>query len=311
MRIMNIRSIDLNLLVILRQLLIDLHVSQAAEALNMSQPAVSRSLQKLRDTFSDPLLIRSGQRYVLSARAERMLPELERLLGQLESLVSEADFRAELAEDAVRFFGTDFVVSTYLSSFGKVLRKEAPSMHLEVINAPRHHQELLESGEVHFSIAGTEPSGVAEQFRRSFLSEVDYLCVLSKDHPFTKGRLTLKKYLSAAHGLVSLVGKGPGMVDKQLSKIGKKRQLALRLPNFNAAASFCEGSDLIFVMPEPMARKVISKHQLSTRPLPKEIELPPTRFYLYWHERYHLDPMCIWVRNQLLKHHREGPRADS
>ncbi len=101
---MNLRDLDLNLLVVLRQLLKERHVSRAAEQLGMSQPAVSRALQRLRGLFADPLPVRTPDGYVPSARAEALLPGLEQLIGDIERLIAGPTFAPEASTQTVRFY---------------------------------------------------------------------------------------------------------------------------------------------------------------------------------------------------------------
>lgn len=88
----NLRSIDLNLLTILEKLLIHKHISQAAQALNMSQPAVSRALMRLREQFDDPLLVKVKNEYRLTSKGERLRGELESSLNTIRHMLVEETF---------------------------------------------------------------------------------------------------------------------------------------------------------------------------------------------------------------------------
>ncbi|MBQ0782713.1 MAG: LysR family transcriptional regulator, partial [Amphritea sp.] len=108
-------------------------------------------------------------------------------------------------------------------------------------------------------------------------------------------------YLSASHGLVSMTGQGPGHIDDRLAELGHKRHLALRLSNFMTSADFCENSDLLFILPEIVARRIAQGRNIALRSVPDELMSPPINFFLYWHERYHRDPMCRWIRQRILQ----------
>ncbi|WP_428035330.1 LysR family transcriptional regulator [Amphritea sp.] len=301
MREVNLRSVDLNLLVVLQQLLETRHVTRASELLNMSQPAVSRALQRLRETFDDPLLVRTAQGYDLSARAIEILPRLQVLTSSVEQLIAEPKFNPAKAVDVVRVYGLDLEVACFVAPLFKVLRNEAPQMRLEVRTEPRNHFELLETGEVHFSLTGMEPETGEGQYRRLLIAQSGIVCMMSADNPLAMGDLTLERYLSASHGLVSMTGKGPGHVDDRLAEMGHKRHLALRLSNFMTAADFCETSDLLFVLPEIVARRIALGRNIALKPVPVELLVSPINFFLYWHERYHRDPMCRWIRQRVLQ----------
>ena len=200
MREVNLRSIDLNLLVVLQQLLETRHVTRAAERLHMSQPAVSRALQRLRDTFDDALLVRTTQGFDLSARGEELLPRLQVLLAGISQLVAEPVFEPSTAEDVVRFYGLDLEVACFLPQLMAVLRQEAPRMRLEVRSEPRDHFEFLEQGTVHFTVTGMAPKTAEDQYRRLLLSQTGSVCVMGADNPLAQGELTLEKYVAASHG---------------------------------------------------------------------------------------------------------------
>jgi len=300
MREVNLRSVDLNLLVVLLQLLHTKHVTKAAEQLNMSQPAVSRALQRLRATFDDPLLVRTLHGFDLSARAEGILPQLEELLAGVSQLIAEPQFNPAEAEDVIRVYGLDLEVACFVSPLIKILRHEAPKMRLEVRTEPRDHFELLERGDVHFCLTGMTPKTGEDQYRCLLIAQTKTVCIMSADHPMAGKTLGLEQYLESSHGLVSITGRGPGVVDDRLAELGKKRHLALRLSNFMTAADFCEDTDLMFVLPEVVAQRVAMGRNIKLKPVPEELRGSSINFYLYWHERFHRDPMCIWIRQRMM-----------
>lgn len=302
MREVNLRSVDLNLLVVLQQLLETRHVTRAAEMLHMSQPAVSRALQRLRVTFDDPLLVRTTQGYDLSARAEELFPRLQELLAGLTKLIAESEFNPAEAEDVVRVYGLDLEVACFVSPLIQILRREAPRMRMEVRTEPRDHFDLLEQGDVHFCLTGMTPKNSEDQYRRLLISQTNSVCVMSADHPLADSDLSLEDYLTASHGLVSITGRGPGLIDDRLAALGQKRHLMLRLSNFMTVADFCEDTDLLFVLPEVVAKRVALGRNIVLKPVPEELRSSGINFYLYWHERYHRDPMCIWIRQKIMQH---------
>lgn len=301
MREVNLRSIDLNLLVVLLALLETRHVTRAAERLHMSQPAVSRALQRLRVTFEDELLVRTTTGYDLSARANDLLPKLQLLLTDVVQLIAEPEFVPEQARDVVRFYGLDLEACCFLPPLMKVMSSEAPQMRLEMRSEPRNHFELLESGDVHFSMTALSPKRSESQFRRLLLAQTHSVCIMGAQHPLVNQEITLDKYLAASHGIVSVTGQGLGIIDERLATLGKSRHVGLRLSNFMSVADFCETTDLLFVLPELIAKRIVDGRQVIYREVPAPLETRNINFYLYWHERHHRDPMCIWVRQQLMQ----------
>ena len=295
----NLRSIDLNLLVVLQALLEERHVSKASVRLGMSQPAVSRALQRLRQTMADPLLVRTGSGYDLSARAVEIKPQLMRVLHEVQEIMQPERFDPLHAEGTVKFTGLDLELTLLIPKVVQLLRKKAPNLKVEIVPQVSDHFALLEQGEVHFSLTGLVPEVVQDQYRRIEVARTRDVCLMDENNPLAKGKISLEQYVDASHGLVSITGKGPGKMDDVLKQMGYKRKVMLRLASFMSVVEFCQDSDLIFTAPEMMAEHLSKNSNLVIRPLPKEFELPEIVFYVYWHARYHHDPMCSWIRAEL------------
>lgn len=295
---MNLRAVDLNLLVVLEALLVHKHVSKAAETLNMSQPAVSRALKRLRETLDDPVLVRSGSGYDLSARATELQAQLKVLLQDVTAIMQPQKFIPEITDGTIRLSGLDLELIVLMPEMIRQLRYKAPRLTIEVVSQLPDHFGLLAKGEVHFTFTGLSPTINQDQFRRMPIAKTGHVCVMDKRHYLATKPLTLEDYANASHGLVSITGKGPGMMDLELDKLGLKRKVMLRLASFMSVTEYCRGSDLIFTIPEAMAKHLAKDDDLVICPLPDVFKLEPVVLYLYWHERFHQDPMCRWVREQ-------------
>lgn len=301
---MNLRAVDLNLLVVLQALLAERHVSRAAEQLGMSQPAVSRALSRLRDTFDDPLLVKTPQGYDLSARASGVLPQLNQLLEGAEHLIAGPAFEPRTSNQVLRIYGPDPEVSMFLPTLFETMRREAPNMTLEVRSDPRDHFELLESGEVHFVLSPFQPSSGTGQLRSLKLAEVEFVILMSEDNPLARAKLTRKKYLAANHALISLTGRGELIVERHLInqghlERGSRLRVPLRLSTFTSLAAFCECSDILAHLPRQFAEELARGRRLVLRDSLPEIEGEQEYANLYWHERFQKDPMCVWVREKM------------
>lgn len=301
---MNLRAVDLNLLVVLQQLLLERHVSRAAEQLSMSQPAVSRALQRLREMLGDPLLVRTSHGYDLSARAVSLLPQLNQLLDGAERLITGPVFDPASSTRTVRFYGPDPEINWFLPPLFERMRQLAPHMVLDARSDPRDHFALLETGEVHFVFSPFQPSANTAQLHSLKLANLDFAILMNADNPLAKGDLTMQRYIAASHGFISLTGRGASLLEQDLIAQGHLEQGArlhvpLCLSSFTSVASFCERSDVVFHLPKRFAEELAQGRNLVVRDALPDMEIEHVNVFLYWHERYHKDPMCAWVREQL------------
>ncbi|MGH1374707.1 MAG: LysR family transcriptional regulator [Alphaproteobacteria bacterium] len=307
----NLRTIDLNLLVILQKLIQTKHITHTAEQLNMSQPAVSRALQRLRQTFDDPILVKTKYGYDISARMSEIHPQLQGTLKNIQQILSEPKFDPTKSTDTIRFFCPDLEAVYFLPNLHQYIRETAPNMRLEIQSQPRNHFDLLKSGDVHFTMSAKTPDTSGAHIKSHQLSLVKQVCIVGKNNPLASQNITINNYLKSAHGIISITEHGNeiGEIDTQLSKMKMKRNITLKLPNFASIPYFCEQSDVIFTMPENIATKLAQYHEIILKPAPKELKLQPFYFYLYWHERNHLDPMCSWIKNALISKYEQEPVA--
>jgi len=265
----------------------------------MSQSATSRAFGRLKDTFQDPLLIRTPKGYKLSIKAESIYPELQNIISNIHNIIEEPEFDPKTTNEVIRFFGVDLEIISYLPRLFSQIQKKAPGLQLSVFTGTQDHFSLLKSGDVDFSMSGMQPKVSDEGLHRALLSKEGAICVMRKNHPLANQNLTLKKYLLCHHGIINLTGRGLGAIDKKLKQLGHKRNISIRLPNFTSAAYFCETSDVIFLMPNNIANQIVKRHKLITKPLPKELGTRQSQFYIYWHKNNHSNPLSVWIRNEI------------
>lgn len=302
MRKVNLRSVDLNLFVVLQKILETRHITKAAEQLNMSQPAVSRALNRLRSTFDDSVLVKTEHGYDLSARMITVYPQLKSTLDNIQNILCEAAFDPYTSEETIRFYSPDVEMIAFLTAFYQCLRQEAPNMALSIKNDPRDHFDLLLSGDVHFSMTAKKPNLSQDNFKFIRLSESEHVCVVGVKSKLSDINLTINDYLNVPHGVISISEHGNEMspVDKRLAQLNKKRYVAITLPSFLSIPCFCECSDTIFTIPKIIAVQLAKNNKIVIKSLPLELQLKNLEFRLYWHHRYDLDPMCTWIRNRLV-----------
>ena len=295
---MNLRAIDLNLLVVLEVLLIECRVTHAAKRLGMSQPAVSRALGRLRIVFQDPLLIRGSSGLVLTERAQQLKEPLADVLAGIRHLLTPTHFDPAQSESAIRIGCLDLEAAVYLNGLVPLLRQKAPGMHLDIDSHPDDFFGRLADGDLHLAISGLEPDEHLDQFHRRVLDNSHLECLMGRNNPLATGEMTMERYLAANHGVVSITGKGPAIMDKRLAALGLSRNVVLRLSSFLNVPDACAQSDLVFALPAQLSARLAREHPLISRPLPAPVQGDSLPIYLYWHHRHHQDPMQQWVRQQ-------------
>src|SRR5258708_2902034 len=158
MRMVHLRNLDLNLLVLLHVLLEERHITRAAERSFLSQSAMSRALERLREMFGDPLLVRSGRAYERTIRGERVLRELEALMPRLEAMVRGTDFDPAQSRERVRWALTDHASTVLLPPLVARVMKGAPSVEMEVSPWRIQAYEDVAAGRIDAALSAEEAS---------------------------------------------------------------------------------------------------------------------------------------------------------
>ena len=297
MRHVDLRRIDLNLLVVLRALLATRSVSRAADALGMSQPAVSRALARLRRQFGDRLLIKGGNAMTPTLFAENVAAPLSTLLSDAEALLGGVpSFDPATTERVFRLATTDYGATAVLPAVLPLLRQAAPKAGLEVVSFGRDLFGMLADGQVDLALYSDDP--VPSSLRTADLFSEDYASVVRSGHPAAAnavdGTIALEDYLAHGHALVTVFGGRSGVIDDALALLGRSRSIAMWLPYFATAALLVARSDLILTLPRRAAIGLAGPLGLVT--LRPPVEPAPFGYRIVWHQRTHEDAGCRWLR---------------
>jgi len=293
----NIRTGDLNLLKTFDVLLEERNVSRAAERLALTQPTVSGMLSRLREMFDDPLFIRTQHGMLPTPRAEDLGPRVSRLLADANALLASERFDPWTSERTITISVNDYMQSCLIVPFVRVLREEAPRMrlvirHLEVVDL----RPMLERGQIDMAITIPEFSDPTLQVQA--LYEEEYVAVVREDHPIGRGRISVDRFLSFDHVVVSPSdGALVGPADAALAQLGRERRVALSVPSFLVLKEILETDDLIAFVP----RRLIGRHPARLRQIRAPVEIPGFSVIAAWHNRTHRDPSLQWVRERLTR----------
>lgn len=296
MREVDLRRIDLNLLVALDALLEERSVTRAARRLGMSQPAASRALSRSRALFADSLLVDGPAGYMLSARAEEIRPALRRMLTGIGEMLKASPFDPAAATGHVRLLMPDLQAAALVPHLLTRLAEEAPALDLEILPLGRTVIEMLERDDAD-AVVGVIDDGPAGVRRRGLYDD-GFVTLMRAGHPAADGGLSLDRYLGLGHIVVSITGVGPAPVDVALAGMGRRRRVQVRVPSFLAAVEIAARSDLVMTLPSSLADTAAGMGRFVA--LPPPIDLGTFTMSLVWHARRQDEPRHVWLRRTVV-----------
>lgn len=305
---MNINRIDLNLLVYLDALLRERNVTQAAHHLNLSQPAMSNGLRRLRELFDDPLLVRTSDGMTPTERALELEPVVREVLTTIDRAVQpRSAFEPKEAQRVFRIMASDYAESTLLPTVLGQLRTLAPGLTLDIMTPSDVSFMDVERGKVDMVINRFD--SMPQSFHQIHLWDDTFSCLLSPENPVLED-FTLDNYLKANHVWVSKTGMGVGVgvdpddvqrlgwVDAALNKLDKKRQIRVFTRHYQAAMTMAEQNDLIVTLPTRAAQLKANNPRVVLREPP--LDIPPLELKMAWSPLLQHNPANRWLRKLIV-----------
>lgn len=293
---MNLSKVDLNLFIVFDAIYTEANLTRAGQIVGITQPAVSNALSRLRETFNDPLFVRTAQGMVPTPMAQNIIGPVRNALQLLRVSVQESRiFNPLQANKTFRISMTDLIEAVILPPLFQRLRRQAPSVQIESFLAKRRETtKELAAGRIDFAVDA--PLNTDPQVRHVKLLEDRYVCAMRKGHPLAKDKISLDDYLSLTHIHISSRRSGLGLVDLALGKMGIQRKIALRSQHYLMASQVMQQTDMAMTVPESFAHR----HGLHAVDLPVN-DVPAQETHLYWHESTDQDPANRWMREQLIE----------
>ena len=291
---MNLRSIDLNLLVVFNQLMRTRSVSTTAVELAMTPSAVSHALGRLRVALKDELLVRGPDGSQPTQRALDLHAHLGDALQTIEwAMADQMRFHPARSTRTFRLHLSDYIGALLLPALCARLRDEAPGVQLEV----RRHfvtPERLDPGELQVRVSGAE---LLADYQRQRLLEDEYVVVMRADHPASAAPLDAEAYAALSHVKVSPVALGTSAIDDALARRRLKRNTVATVANWFEVAGIVARTDLVAAIPRPLAAIERGLGALVERPMP----LDEVRFVVEqcWHAGKESDPGHAWLRQHV------------
>lgn len=307
MRSTHIGRVDLNLIPPLVALLEEQQVSRAAERVGLSQPAMSRSLQRLRRLLDDPLLIRDASGYRLTARAESVRIQLLTVLPQLETLFAPEHFDPQKATTPVHLVASDYAVQAFGPAICHgVLRQSSAPVRFHSWGHDNVAEQIRASG-VDLGLFGGYAT--AELHSEELLVE-RFVCVVAADHALAENDgITLADYAGARHVVVDVHDGIQPDIDLPLKKLGHPRQAAVTVPYHAVAAQLLPGTDLIATLPSQCVNTLVSLGEFRVIDAPEEVATMTYR--MVWHPAFDNDARHQWLRAVVRKAIRQVTAANT
>ncbi|MEY3063204.1 MAG: HTH-type transcriptional regulator SyrM 1 [Pseudomonadota bacterium] len=289
----NFRTLDLNLL----------------RVLSITQPAVSNSLRRLRETLGDDLVRRDGHGITPTPFALLLWPNVRAALDQLQTALVPQHFIPSEARNSFVLAMADATAAELMGNLGQALEKHAPNVSIRVLPlTTRDPRNMLNDGTADMALGyfpavladltAKAQSGEAVAFAHQRLYDGEYVCVMRRKHPLAQKNISLEEFCNARHLLVSFSGRPYGFIDEALASIGKQRRVVMTVNQFFTAGRVVVNSDLLTVLP---------KHFVPTTGIAKELfmcelpfKVPTLHVDAVWHRRKHAQNEHRWLREQLI-----------
>lgn len=308
-KLMNISKIDLNLLIYLDVLLREKNVTRAANQLNITQPAMSNGLKRLRNLFNDPILVRTSDGMVPTERARTLAPTIRKILLELEeALQGEEEFNEKSSSRVFRIMASDYAASTLLPELLKLLNKNAPNVTIDIMTPSDVTFHDVEAGKIDMAINRFDE--LPQSFHQKSIWRDSFSCLLSADSPVVN-KFDLNSYLAAKHVWVSKTGFGVGVgmnpddvqklgwVDESLAKIGKQRDIKVFTRNYHVAMQLAYEDNLIATLPTKAA--MLHKNDNTYIIIKPPFEIPEMELKMIWSPLLHHDASHIWFRQLVIE----------
>jgi DNA-binding transcriptional LysR family regulator len=296
---MELTKLDLNLLLVFHHLLIQKRVSAVAQMLEMSQPAVSSALGRLRTALDDELFIRTQGGMTPTPYALQLAEPVAMALDVLQQALNvRGAFNPQTSARNFTLALTDVGEMYFLPVLMDALAKAAPAVTLQIVSVAQSSlKEDMSNGKIDLAM-GLLPQLQAGFFQQSLFKQ-KYVCLMRKNHPLAQNKaITVPAFFSAEHVRVLATGTGHGRVDMVLDKQKYKRNVRLTVPHYVALGDVLQHSPLMAIVPERFAQRIVKPFDLVTRDLP--FKIPDSAIQQCWHGRLHRDPGHQWLR-QLMR----------
>jgi DNA-binding transcriptional LysR family regulator len=292
-------SMDLNLLSALDALLDEGSVIGAARRMNLSPPAMSRTLGRIRAALGDEILVRAGRRMVPTPRALELQGRVRSLIGEAQLVLRPEGFTDPAA--LVRSFtvrASDYVAGVFGASLQSIAAREAPGITLRFADQGKEDVSALREGRIDLDIGVL--GSIGPEIRLQTLLRDRFVGIVRSGHPLLKGRVTARRFAAATHVSASRRGLSRGPIDDALAGQGLSRRVRFVVPGFHAAMLTAAASDIVAAVPLAVAVTAM-RLGLKVRYFELPVVTPSLTIAQAWHPRFEKDAGHRWLRQAVRK----------
>lgn len=290
---MDLRRLDLNLLVVFDAVMREQSVTRAATKIFLTQSAVSNALNRLRDQIGDELFLRGPGKLRPTQRAIELAQPVHTILVELGRVLDPAEFDPATEQRTFTIATNDYFTSVIAPPLAARLAREAPFVNLRIVPTGGRGYEMLDASQIDLLCIST--ASPPARFGSHLIVEDDYVLMVRDSHPFARRAPTLRAFAGAKHLMVSPVGDASGFVDEVLAERGLRRRIAMVINHFAAAPQIIANTDFVLTVPRLLAERFKPK---GVRILAAPFVAPAglREMKIIWHERLSQHPAQHWMR---------------
>lgn len=289
------KDIDLNLLIVFQEIFQERQISSVARKLNLSQPAVSNALARLRQSLNDELFVRTSFGMQPTPLAQALADPIAAALANItQALNQQEHFDMPSSQRHFTMAMTDVGEVYFMPILIDYCRRHAPQVKISTVRTANVDlMAEMETGRIDLALGAFEEVSGALYHRRLF--QQSYVCLYRQHHPSMKADISSKAFLAAEHLIVASQESPYDRINQLLLKAGISAKAHFNVPHFSALPSILSSTDLLAIVPEKLAQSVAQPYRLSYSKPP--IKLPILQTNMFWHRRFAQDGGVIWLRN--------------
>lgn len=295
------KDIDLNLLVVFQEVFQERQISSVARKLNLSQPAVSNALARLRKTFNDELFVRTSLGMQPTPLAQQLADPISvALVNVTKALNQQERFDSPNSQRRFTIAMTDVGEMYFMPVLIEQCRQIAP--HIQIATVRANSVDLMaemETGRIDLALGAFDEVSGALYHRRLF--QQDYVCLHRQHHPVLselREEISLREFLAAEHLIVSTKESPYDKINQTLEKAGISAGANFTVPHFSAVPYILSNSDLVAIVPQKLAASAAQHFRLAYSKVP--LKLPTLQTNIFWHRRFAQDEGNQWLRQCLV-----------